>query len=128
MCTVYELKSPKCKQYFIKLFFYKHVLDFHRPSNILCQTSGRQNHWTLAITQIIPDVVRALADPCHLSGEDREREDKAAIPPLPPLPPRHLRISDKSIGEGILTICVGNSTIHSLGEDVFTSEPESVNV
>ncbi len=23
------------------------VLDFHRPSKMLCQTSGRQNHWSL---------------------------------------------------------------------------------
>ena len=27
--------------------FYKQVLDFHRPSKILCRTFGRQNHWYL---------------------------------------------------------------------------------
>ncbi len=37
MCIFYELKT----------IFYKKVLDFHRPSKILCQTSGRQNHWPL---------------------------------------------------------------------------------
>jgi hypothetical protein len=26
---------------------YKQVLNFHRPSKILCQTSGRQNHRSL---------------------------------------------------------------------------------
>jgi hypothetical protein len=28
------------------IFCYKKVLDFHDPSNMLCQTSGRQNHWS----------------------------------------------------------------------------------
>jgi hypothetical protein len=32
-------------QYFGKRF--KQVLEYHRPSKILCQTSGRQNHWFL---------------------------------------------------------------------------------
>jgi hypothetical protein len=27
-------------QYFVKRFFYKQVLDFHRPSKILCQPLG----------------------------------------------------------------------------------------
>jgi hypothetical protein len=34
------------------VFFYKQVLDFHCPSKILCQTSGRQNHWSLMRTYI----------------------------------------------------------------------------
>jgi hypothetical protein len=34
-------------QYFVLRFFYRQLLDFHRPSKILCQTSGRQNHWSL---------------------------------------------------------------------------------
>jgi hypothetical protein len=29
-------------QYFVKRFFYKQVEDFHRPSKILCQTSGHR--------------------------------------------------------------------------------------
>jgi hypothetical protein len=29
------------------MVFYKQVLDFHRPSKILCQTSGCQDHWSL---------------------------------------------------------------------------------
>jgi hypothetical protein len=47
MCTFYELKSPKCKQPLnisYKGFFHKQVLDLHRPSKIVCQTSGHQNH------------------------------------------------------------------------------------
>jgi hypothetical protein len=28
------------------MVFYKQVLEFHRPSKLLCQTSGRQNHWS----------------------------------------------------------------------------------
>ncbi len=34
-------------QYFVERLFYKQGLDYHRPSKILCQTSGRQNHWSL---------------------------------------------------------------------------------
>ncbi len=34
-------------QYFVERFFYKQGLDYHRPSKILCQTSGRQNYWSL---------------------------------------------------------------------------------
>jgi hypothetical protein len=34
-------------QYFGKRFFYKLVLEFHRPSKFLCQTSGHQNHLSL---------------------------------------------------------------------------------
>ncbi len=30
-----------------KGFFYKQVLEFHRPSKFLCQTYGLQNHWSL---------------------------------------------------------------------------------
>jgi hypothetical protein len=33
--------------YFKNQFCYKQVLEFHRPSKFLCQTSGRQNHWFL---------------------------------------------------------------------------------
>jgi hypothetical protein len=29
--------------------FYEEVLEFHRPSKFLCQTSGRQNHWLLNV-------------------------------------------------------------------------------
>jgi hypothetical protein len=29
------------------LVFYKQILDFHRPFKILCQKSGRENHWSL---------------------------------------------------------------------------------
>ncbi len=29
------------------MVFYKQVLEFHCPSKFLCQTSGRQNHWSL---------------------------------------------------------------------------------
>ena len=29
------------------MVFYKQVLEFHGPSKFLCQTSGRQNHWSL---------------------------------------------------------------------------------
>ncbi len=32
---------------FRKMVFYKQVLEFHCPSKFLCQTSGRQNHWSL---------------------------------------------------------------------------------
>jgi hypothetical protein len=32
---------------FRKMFFYKQVSEFHCPSKILCQTSERQNHWSL---------------------------------------------------------------------------------
>jgi hypothetical protein len=28
------------------MIFCKQVLDFHRPSNILCRASGRQNQWS----------------------------------------------------------------------------------
>jgi hypothetical protein len=34
--------------------FYKQVLEFHCPSKLLCQTSGRQNHWSLLLTQMSP--------------------------------------------------------------------------
>jgi hypothetical protein len=34
-------------QYLVKRFFYKQVLDFHRPFKISCKTFGRQNHWFL---------------------------------------------------------------------------------
>jgi hypothetical protein len=34
-------------QYFVERFFYKEGLDYHRPSQISFQTSGRQNHWSL---------------------------------------------------------------------------------
>jgi hypothetical protein len=34
-------------QYFGKWFFYKQVLKFHCPSKFVCQTTGRQNHWSL---------------------------------------------------------------------------------
>ncbi len=36
------------------MFFYKQVLEFHCPSKLLCQTSGRQNHWSLLLTQMSP--------------------------------------------------------------------------
>ncbi len=32
------------------MVFYKQVLEFHCPSKFLCQTSGRQNHWSLICT------------------------------------------------------------------------------
>ncbi len=32
---------------FRKTFYYKHALDFRSPYKILCQTSERQNHWSL---------------------------------------------------------------------------------
>jgi hypothetical protein len=38
--TFYELKSPKWKQPL-------NISEFHRLSNFLCQTSGRQTHWSL---------------------------------------------------------------------------------
>ena len=49
VCTFYELKSPKWKQplNISENVFYKQVLEFHCPSKFLCQTSGRQNHWSL---------------------------------------------------------------------------------
>ncbi len=31
------------------MVFYKQVLEFHTPSKFLCQTSGRQNHWSLLL-------------------------------------------------------------------------------
>jgi hypothetical protein len=42
MCAFYGLKSQKMQantQYFGKRFFYKQVLEFHRPSKFVCQTS-----------------------------------------------------------------------------------------
>jgi hypothetical protein len=48
VCTFYEMKSPKWKQPLNISFFYKEVLEFHRPSTFFCQTSRRQNHWSLA--------------------------------------------------------------------------------
>ncbi len=47
--SVYFLWTKKSKmeattQFFRKQFF-KQVLEFHRPSKLLCQTSGHQNHW-----------------------------------------------------------------------------------
>ncbi len=49
MCTFYELKSPKWKQplNILENVFYKQVLEFNCPFKFLCQTSGRQNHWSL---------------------------------------------------------------------------------
>jgi hypothetical protein len=41
----FDIRSPKkdeTTQYFGKRFFYKQVLEFHRPSKFLCQTTGRQ--------------------------------------------------------------------------------------
>jgi hypothetical protein len=35
---------------FWKTVFYKQILEFHRPSKFLCQTSGRQNHLSLLYT------------------------------------------------------------------------------
>ncbi len=49
VCTFYELKKHKMEattQYFGKWFFYNQVLKFHCPSKFVCQTSGRQNHWS----------------------------------------------------------------------------------
>ncbi len=40
-------------QYFGKLVFYKQVLEFHCPSKFLCQTSGRQNHWSLLYSVLL---------------------------------------------------------------------------
>jgi hypothetical protein len=52
VCTFYELKCPKWKQplNISETVFYKQVLEFHCPSKFLCQTSGRQNHWSLVST------------------------------------------------------------------------------
>ncbi len=53
VCTFYELKSPKMEAttpVFQKMVFYKQVLEFHCPSKLLCQTSGRQNRWSLLST------------------------------------------------------------------------------
>ncbi len=36
---------------FRKTVFYKQVLEFHRPSKFLCQTSRRQNQWSLQHTR-----------------------------------------------------------------------------
>ncbi len=54
MCTYFlstkKVKIPNCKQPLNiseNSFFYKQVLDFHRPSKILCRTSGTQNHRSL---------------------------------------------------------------------------------
>ncbi len=49
MCPSYEVKRPKCKQplNISQNSIYKQGLDFYRPSKILCQTSGRQNHCSL---------------------------------------------------------------------------------
>jgi hypothetical protein len=58
VCTFYELKSQKWKQPLNiseNGFFYKQVLEFHRPSKFLCQTSGRQNHWSLLTIRIKAD-------------------------------------------------------------------------
>jgi hypothetical protein len=46
-------------QYFGKRFFYKQVLEFHRPSKFLCQTSGRQNHWSLLSSGCLSEVWNA---------------------------------------------------------------------
>ncbi len=56
MCTFYELKKVQnASNYslFRKTFFYEQVLDFHRSNKILCQTSERQNHWSLLNIWII---------------------------------------------------------------------------
>jgi hypothetical protein len=39
-------------QYFGKCFFINR-LEFHCPSKFLCQTSGRQNNWSLVCTSQI---------------------------------------------------------------------------
>jgi hypothetical protein len=44
-----KFKMQATTQYLLKRFFNKQVLDFHRPSKILCQTFGRQNHWFLLL-------------------------------------------------------------------------------
>ena len=44
-------KMEATTQYFGKRFFYKQVLEFHRLSKFLCQTSEHQNHWSLHIMQ-----------------------------------------------------------------------------
>jgi hypothetical protein len=50
--SVYFLWTKKPKNgsnhsIFRKTVFYKQVFEFHRPSKFLCQTSGRQIHWSL---------------------------------------------------------------------------------
>jgi hypothetical protein len=50
VCTFSELKNVQNgsnHSIFRKIVFYKQVLEFHRPSKFVCQTSGRQNHWSL---------------------------------------------------------------------------------
>ncbi len=56
--TFYELKCPK-----LHSVFRKTVLEFHRPSKFLCQTSGRQNHWSLVpafFVNFFPSVILYL--------------------------------------------------------------------
>ncbi len=79
-----------------------------------------------AIIQIAPDEQGQSSSRPMLylrRGQGKARQSCYPLPPPPP--PRHLRISDKSIGEGILTICVGNYTIHSLGKRLGSPEIDS---
>jgi hypothetical protein len=56
MCTFYKLKMLKNGSNhfkFPKTVFYEQDLDFHRPSKILCRTSGRQNQRSLQFTYTV---------------------------------------------------------------------------
>ncbi len=52
----YEAQNGINHSIFRKMVFYKQVLEFHCPSKFLCQTSGRQNHWSLLQTRPILEV------------------------------------------------------------------------
>jgi hypothetical protein len=43
----YKVQNGSNHSIFWKTVFYKQVLEFHGPSEFLCQTSGRQNHLSL---------------------------------------------------------------------------------
>ncbi len=80
MFTLYELKSPKMKettQYYAKQFFlYRLLLDFLRPSKILCLISGRQNHWSLLDTYWVPWMrIRSRSDRYHFGGSGSDLFD-----------------------------------------------------
>ncbi len=79
MSTFYELKSQKWKQplNISKTVFYEHVLEFHRPSKFLCQTSGRQNHWSpsriLALSPVLEILHFIFSQISFLSVFKKER-------------------------------------------------------
>ncbi len=50
--TFHEVENASNHSVFHKSVFYLKVLDFHRPTKILCQTSGRQNHWSVLVMHV----------------------------------------------------------------------------